>query len=204
MLFNNHPSLDMIMDFVCLSKDTQDKKNFADYFELVSHFAKCTECRRIKDEMMIFNRHMDSLLASNEKYRAFMLKVYRSLERLDVAAEWNDKDILLSVKGKVSKNTGESIIKSVNIKNKTELISATDRELVDSMSEFVDTNNNRISLGTEKVEVSLNDDGRERHSLLLIPDNIERNPMICALEKEDNRWQASCSCPEDEYDIVVF
>ena len=63
---------------------------------------------------------------------------------------------------------------------------------------------NKITLDSGNISVSLSDDGKSKHSILLIPENIDREPIIQKLKKEKDEWKAECICPEDDYDIVIF
>jgi len=201
---NNHPTLEMIMDFASLSKDTIDRNRFGDYFAMVAHFVQCEKCRKIKDEMIMFLEQIDLHLSESKSERALKLKIYYSLELLELTDEWKNNEILLSVKGKISKQIGESVIQSIRFDREKEKNMQFDGDLLDKYSEVIDSNNNRISFGSEKIEVSLCDDGRDKHSVLIIPENVEKQPILCTMKKETDMWQVSCDCPEDDYDIVVF
>lgn len=69
---------------------------------------------------------------------------------------------------------------------------------------IVDDKLNKITLDAGNISVSLSDDGKNKHSVLLIPESIEREPIIQNFKKEQAGWKAECICPEDDYDIVIF
>lgn len=200
----NHPTPESIMEFAGLSKATLDREKFGDYFAMAVHFAECEKCRALKDDMVVFLKELDSCFSENAAQRALKLKVYCALEILERADEWKDNEILLSVKGKVSKQIGESVIQSINYDCKKEKNRQTDGEIQDKYNEIIDSDNNRISLGSEKVEVSLCDDGKAKHSVLIISEDVSKRPIFCDMQKVTDMWEVSCDCPADDYEIVVL
>ena len=194
----------MILNFANLSKDTLDRGKFGEYFAMISHFKECETCRKAKDDMVLFLDQLNSVFGKDEKSKALKIKILYSLDLLNMAEEWKNNDILLSAKGKVAEKVGESVIQRVDFDCYTDVESCENGLALDRYCEIVDVNNNRIAFGSGKVEITLIDDGKDKHSVLLIPDNIDSTPILFDLEKNVNKWQASCRCPEDDYEIVIF
>jgi len=198
---DTHPSMENIMNFAALSNDTLNKDSFREYFAMAMHFSKCETCRKIKDEMVAFSNGIDEFVAGGRTDNSLKLKVYYSFAKLDVDNEWKKKNIFVAMKGKISKKDNQSVIQSIN--NSTN-IDNIESEYDEYQNEIRFDGKSRVLLGNEKIKIDLYDDTQTRHSMLLIPENAESQPVFCEMEKSDSFWTASCECPEDNYDIVLF
>ena len=201
---NRHLSDEKIMSFVSMTYDDMTPETTQECFAAVAHFAQCERCRKIKDSMMSFSEKFDSFLLEASWHSVLKMKIYQSLDKLDILDEFDDC-VLMSVRAKISKEAGKSLIKKDSdeytyIKN---LPSNTDKN--ENYTAVSDLKNNRIMLNEEIVCVHLCDDGKDKHSVLMIPDKEENLPVFCRMQHADNSWQLQCACPdEDDYDIVVF
>ena len=203
MLENGHLSDEEIMSFVSMTADSLTGDNLSSYFGMIAHFTQCERCRKMKDDMLSFSEKFDDFLSEASGQCGLKMKIYRSMNRLDKMDEI-ENDVLMSVRATVSKKTGKSVIEksSPEYRYIEKLPSNTDCE--EKYAGVEDIYDNRIVVSEEMVSVSLTDDGKDRHSVLLIPENSENMPVFCRLERKNERWKTECACNDDDYDIVVF
>ncbi len=199
---NNHPSTEEIMAFVCPDGDVFCEENFESDFKMISHFVACEECRKIKDEMVSFIEKLETSLGHAGKNRGLKLKIMHSLLQVNPHNELVYNDVILACRGSVSETAEKSVIHFDAEKDK--LTEMWDNAKQEKTYVFLETAVNKISLGNEQINVVLSDDGKKEHALLLIPENAESEPILCSMSKESLNWQVQCTCPEDEYDIVIF
>lgn len=188
-----HPSLTEIMEFVCLTKDDLKTENYAKYFGMVAHLAMCDRCSKIKERMEEFVRYLDNSLDAAAEKNLHMFRVFCSLEEINKADILLNRNVVLNVRAKLSKEVGKSKIFTdapFGERAETEL--------------YTDEKNNRVFVEQEKINVLINDEGKKEMSLLVMSESEGKLPIFKDMQKSGEGWQISCECPEDEYDIVVL
>ena len=206
-----HLSFNEILSFVC-----SDRKAFSKspekYFGFVKHFSECEKCREIKNDLCRIQQNMEDAIQvlKNDDIVKLKAKITYSLDKLQLPHK-KYNDIFLAVKGTLS-NTIDNSKFYLEQENQHLLSGNFDYVTMNGedgvarkyLNMIADDKLNKITLDSGNISVSLSDDGKSNHSVLLIPENIDREPIIQKLKKEKTEWKAECICPEDDYDIVIF
>ncbi len=182
-----------IMEFVCLTREELKTENYAKYFGMVSHLVKCSRCSRIKEEMEAFVDFVGKALDAASEKNLDMFRVFRALEGMNKSELLKERNVILKVRAKISKEAGKSEIFAGNL-----------AENLCTPEIYTDGKNNRILLEQEKINVVINDAEKEAMSLLMMSQDEEKEPIFRDMQRTGEGWEISCDCPEDEYDIVVL
>ena len=205
-----HLDFDEILEFVCADKDML-APNTKKYFSYINHFCQCEKCGKIRDDLFEIQNKVNGVIQAfgNDYVTKLKMRIAYSFDRLDMPERKYD-EFFAAVKGTVSGKKNKSKIylnSSENILCKNFDYVTTNEEdgsLKKHLDEITDEKLNTIALKKSGVSISLTDDGKENHSALIIPCNVEKEPMMYDLIKVDDKWRADCSCPEDDYEIVIF
>ena len=206
-----HLNFNEILSFVC-SDRTSFSKSPEKYFDFVKHFSECEKCREIKNDLCRIQQSMEDAIQflKNDDMVKLKAKITYSLDKLQLPQK-KYNDIFFAVKGTLS-NTADNSKFYLEQENQHLLFGNFDyvtmnREDGTTKKYFnmiSDDKLNKITLDAGNISVSLSDDGKNKHSVLLIPESMDREPIIQKLKKEEAGWKAECICPEDDYDIVIF
>ena len=210
IMVKEHLNFDDILNFVC-SDSKMFAKDTKNYFSYIQHFSECDKCRKIKNDLCKIKLDLESAIQflKNDEIVKLKAKIAYSLERLQIPHN-KYNNIILAVKGTISNKTDNSKF-YLEQENQPLLSKNFDYVTIDDegitkkyLNMIADDKFNKITLDAGNISVSLSDDGKATHSVLLIPDNLSKEPIIHKLKKEKDEWKADCVCPEDDYDIVIF
>ncbi len=103
---NNHPSLDQIIEFAELSKDTLDKSKLSEYFSMACHFDSCEECCKVKDQLVEFNEVFDLVMSDVAQKKSLKEKIM-ILESLNGLQDTKSNEALHSVGRELMKDKAD-------------------------------------------------------------------------------------------------
>ena len=206
-----HLKFNEILSFVC-SDGKAFSKSPEKYFDFVKHFSKCEKCREIKNDLCRIQQNMEEAVRvlKNDDIVKLKAKIAYSLDKLQLPHK-KYNDIYFAVKGTLS-NIADNSKFYLEQENQHLLSGNFDYVTVNGedgvakkyLNIIADDKLNKITLDAGNISVSLSDDGKSNHSVLLIPEDVAREPIIQKLKKEKTEWKAERICPEDDYDIVIF